>query len=365
MKKLIILFLFTINLSYSFAQNDSSLINSNNEQEIKFSGYIETYYSYDINNPSNHQKSNFIYSHNRTNEFNLNLGFIKAAYSSKKVKANLALMAGTYSNANLAAEDGVLKNIYEANIAVKLSKNSETYVETGVFSSHIGFESAMSKDCWTITRSIFAENSPYYECGIRLNHTSKNEKWFVSGLLLNGWQHINRKDGNNALALGHQLTWKPSEKVMINSSSFVGSDTPDTNRMMRYFHNFYGQFQVFKNVGLQIGLDYGIQQKLKNSTSYSSWYAPVGILRIKASENINLSLRTEMYVDKDQVMVTTGTTNGFQIAGISLGFDYKISENAVWRIEGRELAVKDQLFNLGNKSFGKNYTFTTSFAVSF
>ncbi len=41
--------------------------------------------------------------------------------------------------------------------------------------SHIGFESAVGSDCWNLTRSILAENSPYFESGIKLNYTNKKQ----------------------------------------------------------------------------------------------------------------------------------------------------------------------------------------------
>jgi hypothetical protein len=63
-----------------------------------------------------------VYSHNRNNEVNLNLGFVKANYETEKLRANVALGVGTYMNSNYAAEPGVLKNIYEANVGVKISK---------------------------------------------------------------------------------------------------------------------------------------------------------------------------------------------------------------------------------------------------
>ena len=37
------------------------------------SGYAEVYYAYDFSNPENHNRPSFLYSHNRHNEFNLNL----------------------------------------------------------------------------------------------------------------------------------------------------------------------------------------------------------------------------------------------------------------------------------------------------
>jgi len=119
------------------------LAKAQEEPKIKVTGYLEAYYGYDFNKPADHNRPGFIYSHNRTNEVNLNLGFIKAAYDSGMIRANLAVMAGTYANANLAAEPGVLKNIFEANAGVKLSKTENLWIDAGIFSSHIGFESAV------------------------------------------------------------------------------------------------------------------------------------------------------------------------------------------------------------------------------
>lgn len=101
--------------TFASAQIDTSKSN------FVLSGYAEVYYGFDFNQPTNHNRPTFMYSHNRHNEFNLNLGFIKGAYSSDKVRANMALATGTYMNANYSAEPVVLKNIYEANAGIKLS----------------------------------------------------------------------------------------------------------------------------------------------------------------------------------------------------------------------------------------------------
>ena len=201
------------------------------EQKISsftVSGYLETYYAYDFNKPKNNTRPSFIYSFNRHNEINLNIGFIKGSYNTDNVRANLALTAGTYANTNLAAEPGVLKNIYEANAGVKLSLIKNIWIDAGIFGSHIGFESAVGKDCWNLTRSILADNTPYYEAGAKISYTSDNEKWFLSGMVLNGWQRIQRVDGNALPSFGTQITYKPSSSVTLNSSTFIGTDKPDS-----------------------------------------------------------------------------------------------------------------------------------------
>ena len=330
-----------------------------------FSGYLETYYLYDFGNPADHNRPGFVYSHNRHNEVNINLGYIKAAYEKDNVRANLALMSGTYSNANLAAEPGVLKNIYEGNIGVKVSKKSNLWIDAGIFSSHIGFESAVSKDCWTLTRSILADNSPYYESGVKLSYTSPNEKWFISGLFLNGWQRIQRVDYNNTPAFGTQFTFKPNKKITLNSSSFVGNDKPDSTKQMRYFHNLYGIVKLNDKLAITAGFDFGAEQNSKGSSDYNTWYSPVLILRLSPDSKNSFAARIEYYEDINGVIINTGTPNGFKTMGYSLNYDHAISDNAMWRIEGKSYTSKDEIFLKDDAPTNSNFSITTSLAVSF
>lgn len=332
---------------------------------LTVSGYIETYYGYDFSNPDNHARPGFVYSFNRHNEVNINLGFIKAAYATDKVRANLALMTGTYANANLAAETGILKNIFEANIGAKISKQKNLWIDAGIFTSHIGFESAIGKDCWNLTRSILADNSPYYESGVKVSYTSDNEKWFLSGLVLNGWQRIERVDGNNTPAVGHQLTYKPTSRITLNSSSFVGSDTPDSTKQIRYFHNFYSIFQLHEKFGIILGFDIGVQQKFKGSKTYNTWFSPIVQARYNLSSKSTIAARLEYYSDVNGVIIYTGTKHGFQTYGYSINMDYKIAENIIWRIEGKCFSSTDKIFILDHAPSNTNYVATTSLALSF
>lgn len=359
MKKTVVFLTIFVLIVSAKAQTDSTLL------PLKVSGYLETYYCYDFSKPSDHNRPAFLYCYNRHNEVNLNFGFVKAAYQKNNIRANFGLMAGTYPNANLATEPGLLKNIYEGNIGVKLSKNKNIWVDAGIFPSHIGFESAIGKDCANLTRSILAENTPYYESGIKLSATSTNGKWFGSVLLLNGWQRIQRVSGNNTPAFGHQLTFKPNSKITLNSSSFVGNTKPDTAMQMRYFHNFYGQFQVHRKLGITIGFDIGWEQKAEDKSIYNTWYSPVLIARYSLTNKLSISVRGEYYSDKNQVIISTGTPNGFQTYGYSLNIDYAIAENIMWRLEGRGFTSKDAVFMEKNQATNQNNFITTSLAISF
>jgi len=332
---------------------------------LTFSGYAEMYYTYDFNKPADDNRPGFIYSHNRHNEFNLNLGFLKAAYATENIRANLAIGAGTYMNANYAAEPGVLKNVHEVNAGVKLSKKANLWLDAGIFSSHIGFESAVSKDCWTLTRSLLAENSPYYESGAKLTYTTNNNKWIISGLALNGWQRIKRVDGNSLMSFGTQVQFKPNSTTTLNYSTFIGTDKPDSARLMRYFHNLYAIFNVSNKVGVTAGFDIGTEQKAKGSGKMNTWYSPVLILKYSIDSKWAIAARGEYYADKNGVIIATGTTNGFKTTGFSLNLDYAPASNVLVRLEGRSLNSKDEIF-VKEADLKKNNTFiAASIAVSF
>jgi len=332
---------------------------------ISVSGYLETYYIYDFNKPNDNTSDSFIYSFNRNNEVNLNIGMLKASYNTNNVRGNLALMAGTYTNANLATEPGVLKNIYEANIGLKLSARKNLWIDAGIFSSHIGFESAIGKDCWTLTRSIMADNTPYYEAGAKVSYTSGNGKWFVSGLILNGWQRIQRVNGNSLPSFGTQLTFKPSATITLNSSTFIGTDKPDSARVMRYFHNFYGIIQVSKIVGITVSFDYGAEEKSPDERSMNTWYASAWIVQYSATDKVAFALRGEYYSDAKGIIITTTSVHGFKTSGCSLNIDYNVYKNILWRTEVRYLASKDAVFERTDTSVTNNAFAGTSLCLSF
>ncbi|MFN8346527.1 MAG: porin [Spirosomataceae bacterium] len=332
--------------------------------KLTLSGYAEAYYSYDFNQPANNDRPTFMYSHNRHNEFNINLGFIKVAYADEQVRGNVALMVGTYANANLAAEPATLRTIYEANVGVKIAKTKNVWLDAGVFASHIGFESAVSKDCWTLTRSLIADNSPYYETGAKISFTSDNGQWFLSGLVLNGWQQMRRTDGNTPLAAGTQITFKPGSRVTLNSSTFWGS-RPDNSNRNRFFHNLYGIFQLSERWGFVADFDYGADQQMTGSAQYDKWSGLAGILRFQTGPKVAFAGRLEHYTDKKGLLISTASPNGFRTAGYSLNFDYFPTTRVLWRLEARHLQSREAIFEKKGKLTNGNFAITTSLSVRF
>lgn len=347
MKKSIILLLIFIVVKIQ-AQDTS--------KAVVYSGYVETFYAFEFNKPLNNKRPAFLYSHNRHNEFNVNLAYLKAAFTDKRVRANLALATGTYMLDNYANEPAILKNILEANVGVQLSE--KIWLDAGVMPSHIGFESAVSKDCWTLTRSLLAENSPYFETGVKVSVTP-DEKWTVSLLVLNGWQRISRI--NSTPSVGSQILWKTTDKVTLNWSTFYGNDRPDSVKQMRFFNDFYGIFQISEKISLIAGFDIGAEEAVKSGDKRSVWYSPILIFKYQVNEKWALAGRGENYTDKNGVIVM----NGFKTNGYSLNVDYAPSSNALLRMEARLLDSKNSIFSTNSTLKNNNFYLTSSLVVGF
>ncbi|MGI4871935.1 MAG: porin [Janthinobacterium lividum] len=332
---------------------------------LSYYGFIDAYYGYDFNHGNTNLRPGFLYSHNRQNEFTVNNAVLGARYDDGKVRGSISLHAGSYVSANYANEDPVFRHIYEAYAGFRPFRKA--WVDAGIFTSHIGFESALSKDNWTLTRSLMAENSPYYESGVRFTYEA-SPKLTLTGLVLNGWQNI--RETNQAKALGTQLQWKPTAKVLLNSSTFYGNEQPtDSVVRRRYFHNFYVTYAATERLNLALVFDIGTQQSARQ-LGHDTWHASSAFVKYKLADNFSATLRGEYYYADRGIIINslmpTRTDADVRLSGGSLNFDYAPASNVLVRLEGRYLNSKEAVFQVRDGSFSRNYeNLTSSIALSF
>jgi hypothetical protein len=345
----------------AFSQTE---LESFKKPKIELSGFFDLFYVYDFNTPEGDIRQPFLYNHNRHNQLNFNLVTAKASLSHSRYRANLGLHAGTYVKDNYINEPREVKIFPEANVGVALNSKGTLWVDVGIFGSHIGFESAVSMDNLTLTRSILAENSPYFEAGGKLTF-NPNEKWEVAGLVLTGWQRIKPVNGNSLPSFGTQLKFFPGEKTTLNWSTFLGTDDPDTDRRMRYFNNLFGQFQLASKIILITGFDFGLQQENQGSNSFDSWLSPVLIAQYSFHQNWKAAFRTEYYQDPRGVIIPVEAPEGFRTSGISLNLDYSPLPNSAIRVEARWLKSQDKVLGTPENLSDEDFFLGTSLAMKF
>ncbi|HEX4875550.1 MAG TPA: porin [Chitinophagaceae bacterium] len=327
--------------------------------------FADTYYCFDFNKPIGNERPSFIYNHKRHDEPNINLLLSKASWQGYNLRANLGLMAGNYSSYNLAAEPALLRHFFEANFGFRLSKKKDWWLDAGILPSHIGFESAISANNSTLTRSMAADNSPYYETGIKITHTTADKRLQFSGLLLNGWQRIKRAPGNKSISAGTQVTWMPNNKVTVNWSTFWGNDKPDTARQTRFFNNLYGIFSLHEKWNLILGFDIGWQDKPRQP-GHDTWMTPVCVVQYKVSDKWSIAARGEYFSDKKYVIIHPAIPNSaFAVSGFSLNIDRRLGNTFVWRTEYRTLTSQEAVFVKNNHPVKTNTAITTAICFKF
>lgn len=312
------------------------------------------YYSFDTDKPQNHNKAEFIYNHKRHNELALNLILAKASYNTENVRSNLAIMFGNYAQYNLSSEPGWAQFINEASIGVKLSKSKNFWLDAGVMPSHIGFEGAIGADCWTLTRSLIAEGSPYYETGVKLSYSNDQNTFTGSLMYLNGWQKIAKPNSISRPSFGMQLYYKALSNLILNYSNFYGTDKPDAFDTNRFFNNFYLIYEAPSGLGITAGYDFGIESDLNTSYNFGSG---VMILKYNTSSSTKIALRGEYYFDEQPTILPFSEET--DIFGISANFDFQINSKCLWRIEAKRFNSNRAIFSKGSS----NENFTTSLSI--
>lgn len=326
------------------------------QSPIKWGGYVDAYYSFNFNTPVNDQNSYYT-NYNRHNEYTTNLALLTADYETSDVRAKIGLMTGTYAETNLANEPGILQNTYRASVGYKIA--NKTWLDAGIFESHLGFEDVKNTENYTLTRSLAAENSPYYMSGVKLSH-KVNGSLDYTIVLSNGWQNMRERPENSNKAIGIKVKYQPSQKLKLVYANFFGNEMPDTARQNRFFNNLYADWKPSEKWNVIIGFDYGMQDNL-GDTAASTWMAPTLIGRYKLSDKHYITGRVEYYDDPDQVIVKNQAIGGFSAIGTSLGFDYIPRKGVRLGVEGRYLDGRPEYTFIARD--GIRYTQTTVTAL--
>ena len=160
--------------------------------------------------------------------------------------------------------------------------------------------------------------------------------------VLNGWQKIALSKFNAKPSFGIQVNYKPNSAITLNYSNFIGSAKPDSLQAFRIFHNLYAIYDASPNLSFIIGLDVGTEKIV--GTKPAVWYTPVFISKISLHQKHRLAGRLEFYSDPKQVIIQTGTANGYQTWGASVNYDYQITPKVLLRAEVKTHQSKDTIF---------------------
>jgi len=351
----------TFFLSLSIGVLFFSSLTSNGQDSLRVSGFAEVYFTKDQYRWANHTRPDFLYNHTASNYVGLNSAVINVDYTGERVRANIGLVEGTYANRVTAAEKEGFGSLYTANITFLPFKNKLHEIQVGIFPSHIGLESAIGLDNICLSRSLVAENTPYYESGVRFNLKSKNKQWTGSVLILNGWQNMNKLETEDHASFGTQVVYQPSKKLLVNHSTFIGEVTHADTVVKRFYQDIYFDYHLNDHWRVQCQYDFGVQEK-NNGTGNAVWQAASIMLGYRVTEKLGLGGRLERYADPHHAIIGYSASD---LTGWSANLNYSLRKNLLFRMEYRGLATKNSSFQFESKQSSMINGVNLSLALQF
>lgn len=324
---------------------------------LTIDAFVDVYYAWDTGRPPAFDRAFaggalFTTQPARHNEFNVNLAFISAEVRRDRTRGRLALQAGTSVQSNYANEPttgtvsgpSLARHMQEASVGYRVAPR--VWVDAGIFASHMGMESWISRDNPTYTRSLVADYSPYFSSGVKLTWAATS-RLTARVDVVNGWQNI--AESNSGKGAGVRLDYAVAPAATLSYYNFASSEAGT-------------RLRTFNGVGLKVGdstwtllaeADVGTQSR-EGRAGTSRWVNSALIVRHRPTSRVAVSGRGEYTSDPDQVVISTGTARdgvtrnpAFHAVGASIGLDVAPEPRLLWRTEARAWRNRDPVFANG------------------
>jgi hypothetical protein len=195
-------------------------------------GYLETFWSYNFNHPSN-RITNFRGFDNRESTFAISNAVVSGAWEKAAVSGKITAQAGITPNTYYLAEPAAAgtsstgtadatttwKYLQEAWIGYRAPIGRGVLFQTGIFLSPIGVENMPVKDNWNWSRSNLFFGLPFYHAGIKATY-ELSKSWTAELMVCNGWNDI--VDNNRQKSLELSATYKASDTLSLHLLYFGG-----------------------------------------------------------------------------------------------------------------------------------------------
>lgn len=333
--------LFISALFWSFSSiGQTKDSNAVKKSPFTISGYVDAYYAYYTDSLKSGSYQKFPAISPRSNSFGINIFQLSGYYEADKVRSTATLHFGDLPD---AAWSPVYNFIQEANVGYRVCK--KVWVDAGFFKTHIGTEALLPKDNITSSVALITFYEPWWQSGVRISYNPSDK--FQSALyIVNGYNEFVATSRKKSLGLA--LSYALGTKGSIGYYNLVGDQSPDGNKTthIRFLNNLVFSYEFCKKFKILLGFDYISQQHsdLVDTTKNAYVYSSIVVLNYKFSPKVGIYSRFETFSDACGML--TGTIidssnyiSGYISGGLTLGLEYKPTENSYIRLEGRELQM--------------------------
>lgn len=343
----------------------SELADSLSKPALTISGYVDTYYQYNLNRPASGINGGRIFDlpHN-----NFSLGLVQTVftYSVKRLNVVADLTFGPNADFGNFGNEGTSRIIKQAYIAYDFTDKLSFTV--GQFGTHIGYELIDAPLNANYSLSYLFGNGPFYHTGAKLDYQLGKKAGLMLGVV-NGWDAL--QDYNNKKSVVAQFSLAPVEgfDIFVN---WIGGDEYDARNGAENGNSYFGttkdcytslfdltsSFQATPAVKVGVNAAYGTfktgapEAVADNPWSKdASWSGAALYMTYALNDMLSLSARGEYFSDPGGVRYF----GPLEVTALTLSGDVKLADGRfLIKPEVRYDTARDAFFEDSKGDLKKN-----------
>ena len=307
--------------------------------KFAFSGYLDTYYFGNFNNPKSQSNlglngagvGNARAFDQRSGMFGIGLVQGKAAFTSDKVDAVMDLTFGPFSDlGNYGNYVGFLGSgstalaIKQAYITLKAS--SKLSFTAGQFGTHIGYEVIDAPVNYNYSLSNLFNNGPFYHIGLKAQYAFSDKASLMLGVVNNV---DNLFDNNKKKGLIGQLFFSPVSGWNVYLNAIVSNEASKDVTGVKADDASYALFDLtttyqitskfFLGLNAATGSQKGDYQGYSGPSSSKSWGGVAVYTNYAFTDKFSLGARYETFDNKNGARALTDAAgNGASVNSITI-----------------------------------------------
>ncbi len=326
------------------------------------SGFVDTYYGQNFNNPANRTTTYQPFNAD-TNQFGLNLIELvvdkQPDASNSRTGYHIALGYGQAINAVNAGDQGFDQYLKEAYFSYLANVGKGLQFDVGKFVTPAGAEVIETKDDWNYSRGLlFSYAIPYFHFGLRAKYTF-NSKYSITGLVTNGWNNV--IDNNTGKTYGVSFGWNPTKKFGVVQTYLAGPEQNGVNNNWRQLSDTVVTYNPTSRLSLMVNGDYGRGDRLLAYPIPVFWTGVAGYVKYAFNDRYAIATRFENY--QDPMGFTTGTAQ--HLNEFTGTLERLIAHHIITRLEYRRDFSNEPVFTKGVLPVLAQQTMTAGLVYTF
>ncbi len=315
-------------LSYSFAKAQTASVridttataapaeDDKKEPTLSITGSVDAYYRNDLSDVKTNSYTSFTPLHN---SFALGMASIKFEHKGKKVTAVADLGFGPRARDFSYTDDGITQAIKQA--YVSYAPADWVKFTMGTWGTHVGYELLDPQLNRNYTMSYMFTNGPFSHTGFKAEFT-KGKSGFMIGVANPTDFRIPPEGLINKKSLLAQYSFAATDNIKLYLN-YVGGQNPDTSKTNQFDAVVTAKVSDKFNVGFNGTVNSTqLWDGTKNIES-KSWWGSALYLNFDPQSWFGLTLRGELFSDKNQFKAFSSAAEGGSIFATTLSANFK------------------------------------------